>query len=265
MNQITFDEFIRHGTSPTAGKYAELLFKNIMEYKSHQCINKHENGIDFKVEALGDVDVKVVRHFKHNKKARFRRYRNQLPGVIYAYVIFWNDCAELRIEKYDKPIVGYDCIIPKNLIDKTWIDFPKQNINIPNQSDIKLLKEIKSSLADWLLKSFGLKARIIMRGDRERNEKMIKRKWGADNFYEKHPNKFDLTVLLKVDKSEVYEIWSYPTKGIGEISWKEKNIGKSAKVIITFDPNIVDTKFVFKDLNEFKETFYDRFKPHLTK
>jgi hypothetical protein len=260
-----FEHFIDNATTPTGGKFAERLFKNIMEQQGRLCIGEHKNGIDFIVKDTDKIDVKLVRHLKHNKQTRFRRYPRdkQLPGVIYAYVIFWKDCSEIRAEREDVTVPGYDCEISKTHVNKTWEEFPKKNITFPNKLHKQIIKTAKYELATWLLDTYGLRAHVISRGDRQRNEAMMRRKWGPDNFYEKRPENYDLKVLLRVDQSEVYEVWSYPMNEIKKIHWKNKNIGTSAKEIIGFDPNIIDNKYIFNDLNDFKDNFYNRFKSAL--
>ena len=88
---MLFEDFLQNSSSQSLGKFGEFLFEEFCKQEKINCKREHEGGVDFIIKSNIKVDVKAVRHIKVNSKERFRRHNTekQLPGVHYAYIIFW--------------------------------------------------------------------------------------------------------------------------------------------------------------------------------
>ena len=259
--QEQFQFFMANATAPSVGRYGEKLFGRICEINHWSSNTEHKNGIDFNVSGIGNIDVKVVRHLNRVKKENFRRVKQekQLADVFYAYIIFWADLAELRIEKNNIAVVDRSMVISKDTLLDVWNDIDQTKVIFKNDDWKSKIKQKKTVLIEWIRTNWGKKARVIQRGDRARNETMFRRGWGADNFYEPDDGGVDLVVLLNVDKGEIYEIYAYPMVEKNNINWLQKNIGPNPSDVKGFNPQLLDSRFIFSDVLSFQKDFLSRF------
>lgn len=257
---INFQTFIKNGTTNSIGRFGEILFNNISLLNRWNCQKAHKEGTDYISDLFGNIDIKVVRTNGKKRSDSFRKYpkNKQLSDVKYSYVIFWDDCIELVTEFQNIRIDRLSFLISNEIIEKTWREFDKSSINLAS-NDAEYSSKIKKELKFWIKHEWSLNPRIIHRGDKLRNDQMIARGWGADNFYEFDSNKFDLVVLLHIDNSSVYLIYAYPTSCKDRISWTHKNIGPNPTTIMGFDPRKLDQIFIFDSLDIFKKEFRQRF------
>lgn len=254
-----FFHFLRWATSPSIGKYGEILFSCVMSAAGFECKRVNAGGFDFLVESIGPVDVKVVRHLGKKSGSEFRRYSTarQVEGVSYAYLIFWSDGIRLTVETCGREI--FSTVIAQNDAVMALSNISSELVAYEDEGRVKSVSDAKRQLRDWVSATWGINARVIQRGDRARNSAMEQRGWGADNFYERNPSKYRLVVLLLVDGTHVYGLWAYPTSAIEEIPWEPKAIGPNMTKIFTFQPSKLPVRFKFESIDDFKEQFPRRF------
>lgn len=259
---FTFHEFLERATQPRIGKFAEYLFFDAVFPKYQSIQKKHKHGVDFQIAEIGPIDVKAVRKLDVPSGSRFSRYPTgkRVQGVTYSYLIFWKNEIELRTERDDVAIP--ELTFPISQIDAQKL-FDKYDWSparmIHKMHDRQGMEKMKSSLATWIKTEWNFTARVIYRGDRMWNDDMAQRRWGADNFYQSEHKGVDLVVQLLVDGENVYEVQAYPVSAKDEISWKPKPVGANPTGIMGYDPQVLNKKFIFCSLDEFKSTFRKRF------
>lgn len=257
----SFDTFLTTASRPAIGSYAEALVAQALYSRGFSVSKLHTDGADLNVDGQR-VDVKAVRHLKRQATPDFRRVPilKCLNGVTYAYAIFWHDSIEVRSESGPAVVPNLSFPIDLSAAVHCW-DIWHQTAPIQKPVFAANYKTIQKELRLWCKKNWSKKVRVIYRGDRLNNEAMLRRRWGADNFYEKHPERTDAVALLYVDGGGVYEVWAYPVAEQDKIIWKHKAIGPNPTNIPGYDPQKLDTRFRFRGLEEFKLEFHQRF-PH---
>lgn len=252
---------MQNSTSQSLGKFGELLFEEFCKQKKINCKREHEGGVDFIIKSNIKVDVKAVRHLKVNSRERFRRHNieKQLPGVRYAYIIFWKNSIELRVEYKDSRFGNDDAFLKKDLTDSTWTSFDKKSIKFVDKEHFETTKRLKTELTDWIKKNLGIKARVIQRNFTSALALRGGGGWGADNFYQKPPHKHDIVVLLSVAKNDVKYIHSYPTSEYDKIPIVPKPVGTNRKPIFCYEIKKLPNKYRFKDIEDFKLNVQKRF------
>lgn len=259
-NQITFEYFINNCSAQSLGKFGEFLFKKWCFNRNIPCVGKHENGIDFYIENSLHVDVKALRHIQKKKKDSFRRFPadKQIFEVCYAYVIFWSDCVELRVEREDCSVGNFDCDIEENLVEQSWVSFDKTSIKLQDRSHAEFARSLKIELKSWVRHNLNLEPRIIQR---KVSSKLNARKggWGADNFFQSNFNKYQLVILLGVSEKKVLYVHSYPTCEWQNIEVVPKPVGTNRKQILCYVVDKLPSRYKFEDLNDFKKSVKKRF------
>lgn len=258
---MLFEDFLQNSTSQSLGKFGELLFEEFCKQKKINCKREHEGGVDFIIKSNIKVDVKAVRHLKINSRERFRRHNieKQLPGVRYAYIIFWKNSVELRVEYKDSKFGNDDDFLKKDLIDSTWTSFDKKSIKFVDKEHFETTKRLKTELTDWIKKNLGIKARVIQRNFKSALALRGGGGWGADNFYQKPPHKHDIVVLLSVANNDVKYIHSYPTSEYDKIPIVPKPVGTNRKPIFCYEIKKLPNKYRFNDIEDFKLNVQKRF------
>ena len=258
---MLFEDFLQNSSSQSLGKFGEFLFEEFCKQEKINCKREHEGGVDFIIKSNIKVDVKAVRHIKVNSKERFRRHNTekQLPGVHYAYIIFWKNSIQLRFEYKDLKFGNYDSFLKKDLIDSTWTSFDKKSIKFVDKEHFATTKRLKAELTDWIKKNLGIKARVIQRNFTSALALRSGGGWGADNFYKKPPHKHDIVVLLSVAGNVVKYIHSYPTSEYNKIPIIPKPVGTNRKPIFCYVIKELPDKYKFKDIDDFKCSVKERF------
>jgi hypothetical protein len=260
MSELEFSEFLKNSSAQSLGKFGEFLFAKFCNKNSINYVGEHKGGVDFIVHENTKIDVKAVRHLKSKAKNRFRRHNieKQLPDVHYAYIIFWKDSIELRVEVNDTKVGNYDCFIEDALIQNAWADFDKKSIKFLDKEHVAVTKLLKEEISEWIQKNLGVKARIIQR---KSTTTLSARTggWGADNFYAKPPHKHEIVVLLCVGHGVVTYIHSYPTSEYLKIKVRPKPVGTNKKEILCYDVSKLSERYIFKDIDDFKTNVKDRF------
>jgi len=259
-SSLSFSDFIKDSSAQSLGKFGEFLFSKFCQSKNIPFISKHKGGVDFVIETDLLLDVKAVRHVKLEQRTRFRRHNidKQLPGVVYAYIIFWKDSIELRIEQNDLKFGNYDCFFSNELLAIAWSEFDKNSIKFLDVAHVENTKLLKSELTAWILENLGISARVIQR---KSSTTLASRKggWGADNFYHKPPHKHQIVVLICVGKGVVSYIHSYPTSEHLNIVVRPKPVGTNRKEILCYDVSKLSERYKFKDIDDFKANVKTRF------
>lgn len=176
----------------------------------------------------------------------------------YAYLIFWKNSIELRVEINDVSFGHYDCFISGDLIEKTWAEFDKESIKFLDKQHVATTKALKEDLAEWVAENLGVLARVIQRKSTT-TLGLRTGGWGADNFYQEPPHKHKLVVLLCVGNGEVSYIHSYPTEEYKSIVVRPKPVGTNRKEILCYDVTKLSDRYKFKDIDDFKLNVRDRF------
>ena len=181
-----------------------------------------------------------------------------IPQVHYAYIIFWKNSVELKVELNDANFGNYDCVFSSDLINKTWHEFDKKTIKFLDKQHVQTTKFLKDELRDWIENNLGIKARVIQR---KSNTTLGLRNggWGADNFYQKPPHKHQLVVLLCVGNGSVSYIHSYPTSEYLSIEVRPKPVGTNRKEILCYQVSMLSDRYKFIDINDFKLNIKQRF------
>ena len=260
LNELSFEDFLKDSSAQSLGKFGEFLFAKFCISKEINYKAQHKGGVDFIIESDIKVDVKAVRHLKINARDRFRRHNveKQLPQVHYAYIIFWKNTVQLRIEINDVNFGNYDCFFSTDLINKTWNDFDKKSIKIFDKQHVQTTNLLKVELTDWIKNNLGIKARVIQRKSTT-TLGLRNGGWGADNFYQMPPHKHKLVVLLCVGNGSVSYIHSYPTSEYLSIEVRPKPVGTNRKEILCYDVSKLSERYKFTDLNDFKLNVKKRF------
>jgi hypothetical protein len=260
--------FIRNASTVKIGSFGEMLFAQIMNKKGVPCDPVHSGGVDFLVGFFGKVDVKVVRAEKQSPNANFRRVKKdlQLPEVTYAYIVISGRDMRLYFEKHNEPVINpfidYPHVVEVERIEEAWLSYVAAHPE-PLSSRSKIIVSLKKELREWIRSNWHKSARIIHRGDREWNENMEKRHWGADNFYEQDNTKYNMVVLLLLDNDSVYRVMAYPLSERDAIDWKDKDVGPNTRKIVSFDPSQIEPRFVFDSIDQFKNEFNLRFSSNI--
>jgi len=260
MMELNLKSFLTTGSAPAVGRFGEYLFYKLITSKNQGIEKRHSKGVDFFLDGLGSIDVKVVRNFESRVGERFRRISksHQLDGVIYAYIIFRINACELVYESQSQSLSQFNQDIDELMLLEVWENFDKKNIKLKNQKSEDYKLNVKRELSSWIRRNWNKTAKIIQRGDKARNDLMMRRGWGADNFYCSSEN-FDIIVLLNFDMGQVYKVYAYPIGQRDEIEWRPKNIGTNVQRITGWNPLEISKKFIFEDLDTFKTEFPNRF------
>ena len=260
MKEIDFDSFLKYASAQSLGKFGEFLFSKLCESKNIPFSSKHKGGVDFVIEDNLFIDVKAVRHIKITNRARFRRHNieKQLPNVLYAYIIFWKESIELRVEKSDLKFGDYDCVFDSQLISSVWDEFDKKSIKFLDKKHTENTNLLKKELTDWISDNLNINARVIQR---KASANLNKRSggWGADNFYSDPPHKHKIVVLLGVSNGVVEYIHSYPTSEYLNIEVRPKPVGTNRKEILCYIVDRLSDRYKFRDLEDFKTNVKKRF------
>ena len=260
LNDLKFEDFLNNSSAQSLGKFGEFLFAKFCNSKEINYKGEHKGGVDFVIESDIKVDVKAVRHLKVNAKDRFRRhhFEKQLPQVHYAYIIFWKNKIELRVELNDLNYGNYDCVFSTDFINKSWYEFDKKSIKFLDKQHVQTTKLLKAELTDWIKSNLGIKARVIQRKSTT-TLGLRTGGWGADNFYQKPPHKHELVVLLCVGNGTVSYIHSYPTSEYLSIEVRPKPVGTNPKEILCYYVDRLSDRYKFKDIEDFKLNVQKRF------
>jgi hypothetical protein len=128
----------------------------------------------------------------------------------------------------------------------------------------KMIEENKKALeelAAWIKNNWQLRAKMVRRSSPAAMVDMNKRrKWGPEAFFLSDTDKkrgMELAVVVYFDGETDYEVCAYPEELQRQIKWKPKPFGNRART--TFDPTILDRKFIFRNIGEFKKEFRSRF------
>lgn len=260
LNDFSYNDFINKSTAQSLGKFGEFLFSKFCQLKNIPCRSRHKDGIDFSIEHSLLVDVKSVRHIKHSSRASFRRHNieKQIPGVVYAYIIFWKDSVELRVEKSNNTFANYDCFFDESFINSVWSEFDRKSVKFLDKKHVEATDSLKTSLTLWISTNLNLKGRVIQR---KATANLSNRKggWGADNFYSKPPHKHQIVVLLFVDNGLVTGIHSYPTAEHMHIVVHPKPVGTNRKEILCYDVSQLADRYKFNSIEDFKSNVKLRF------
>ncbi len=259
-NFLSFDDFVKDSSAQSLGRFGEFLFSKYCEYKNIPYVSKHKGGVDFVIDSNLSIDVKAIRHVKYKQRARFRRHNieKQLPNVHYAYIVFWNNSIELRVEKNDVKFGSYDCFFDSDFINSVWEDFDKKSVKFLDRSHVETTSFLKKDLATWIADNLGIRARVIQR---KASANLNKRSggWGADNFYSQPPHNHEIVVLLGVANGIVEYIHSYPTSEYLSIEVRPKPVGTNRKQILCYFVDKLDNRYKFKNIDDFKANAKERF------
>jgi hypothetical protein len=117
-------------------------------------------------------------------------------------------------------------------------------------------------LATWIKENWKLEAKTVRRSSPAAMVSMNKKGWGPEAFClyprDKKSGK-QLVVLVYFDGATDYEVCAYPRGLSCEIKWKKRSVGKHPNSRMTFDPNALNGRFRFKDIDDFKKEFLLRF------
>lgn len=260
MLTLDLPTFLEQASAPTAGRFGEELFYSVVKETNLDISKKHAKGVDFEVEVLGSVDVKVVRSLDSAIGDDFRRTPkgHRIANVNYAYIIFRKGSCELVIESDFQVSKQLNQVIHEDLVDVTWGKFDKSKIKLKNRNSDSIKKAVKVDLVTWIEENWGQSAKVIQRGDKARNDAMIRRGWGADNFF-CDADRCDLVVLLNFNEGQVYKVYAYPISHRSEINWYPKKVGTNVQNITCWDPGKIDSKFIFNSIEDLKQEFNKRF------
>jgi hypothetical protein len=256
----SYKTFLSDSSDQSFGKFGEFLFERWCLEKKIPCAGEHKNGVDFIVENSLLVDVKAVRHIRQSKRTSFRRHpsEKQIPGVCYAYIIFWSDCVELKIERDNRGIGKFDCDIERTVVEQTWTAFEKRSIKLKDRTHTEFANSLKNDLITWLRHTLNVEARLIQRKV-SANLNARKGGWGADNFYQNHSGKHQLVVLLGISDRKVVYVHSYPTAEWQNIEVQKKPVGTNRKEILCYYVDKLSDRYKFKDIEDFKLNVQKRF------
>ena len=255
-----YKNFLSDSSAQSFGKFGEFLFERWCLGRKIPCAVEHKNGVDFIVDSSLLFDVKAVRHIKQSKKTSFRRHPadKQIPGVFYAYIIFWSDCVELRVERDNRGIGNFDCDIEPTVVEQSWTVFEKDSIKLKDRTHSEFAYSLKNDLKSWLRRTLNIEARVIQRKV-SANLNARKGGWGADNFYQNHSEKHQLVVLLGISDGKVLWVHSYPTAEWRSIKVKPKPVGTNRKEVFCYVEKELQDRYRFADVDDFKKSVKERF------
>lgn len=241
-------------TAAQLGSFGELLLERCLAKKGVRVKKVHRNGVDFLVDGVGSVDLKTQKKLNSNYDGTLRKYRHQLYGVTYWYIQFCKDKIVLLAEEDGLKILEeMDWQRCSELVGE--FDFKRRNEWV----DVDAAK-LKGEIKEWLHREWGLDARVVSRTGKKAQDSFESNGWGPNNFYTlgKSREKFNLVALLYIEQGSVYKLFAYPMDLIDEIAWFPKNKGPNQNGIMIFDPRVLNSKFIFRSIEEFKSEYLGR-------
>jgi hypothetical protein len=241
-------------TPPRLGRFGEKIYALFMQQQGHTIEGLHKEKADFKVQDLGRVDVKTRGFGSPTARTRLR-----VPNTIYCFV----DLHASHIVLTHEDSAGR-VIRPTETVDweqalAYWNDLNYRLTSAKSELKERILLQT-DELRRWIEEHWKLKAAVVYREGRATQESMTsgKNPWGPITFYEWPTAKrfIDLKVLAYFDGDSIYQIMAYPIDRREEIDWKE---GRTKKDTKSFDPKTIHPKFVFADIQTFKQDFPKRF------
>jgi hypothetical protein len=244
------------------GFFAEYLYAVTM---SRHCDVKseHSGGVDFVLDGTTKVDVKSRICLDSNTK-QFPREpdSSRSQGVTYPHVIFYDDLVtiydtESKSEKVIEPIAWEKvCSIAADYMKKKTRRLYIPGDNERTEANMKTLKNLEGRIREH----WKLNPKMVRRSSPGAMKGMNNSGWGPEAFFlYPRDQEYDLVVLVYFDGEADYEVCAYPRRLSHEIAWSEKPVGPNKNKRMTFDPRILPSKFRFKDIEDFKKNFPDRF------
>ena len=255
----------RAGGNTRYGTDGELILAEYLRDLGHSVAWVHAAGIDLSVD--GDLNVDVKAHLALGKPATFSppqvSPRLRIEGVHYTRVVFLDDAIRI----FDAPFAeaGEEAVIVDWEVACGYLA-RSQRGEIPSRADPAgtraSQKQICKALAKWVSTTWRLRAYVIFRGNSLTQASMSRRGWGPESFYQdpaKAQGKFDVVVLIYFEESTPQSIYAYPLSRSDDIAWISKPVGPNRAGRMSFDPKLLDNRFVFSSLDNFKEEFPLRF------
>ncbi len=257
--------YIKKATNPRVGVYGENLVAGFLKSKGYDVKKVHKGGVDFFVEKFGYIDVKVIRKLNASPGSTFPRVseKQEIDGVSYLYVVFWQNGVELRCEDRRNPVKPLSFKFSWKKTAEVLAEAHCGNLEKYEPSYLNAIFDEKKKLEDWITAEWKKTGRVIHReGQRTQNSMSGRRVWGPDNFYQNKTSKrrADIVVLLYFEREAVYEVFAYPVSHLDKIGWEDKAVGPNKTGKMTFDPLELGVIYKFKDVEEFKTQFSARFR-----
>jgi hypothetical protein len=255
--------YLKASRNTRYGSLGEKIFCHHMS-KSHKVEKLHKHGADFFIDGKDRVDVKTSLMLEKKFGATFTKIskKQQVPNTAYAYVLLLDDMVTIYLAQHLSE--------PVHIANISWEDalviFNTENIKVivPKKftSEQLITDSVIDDLADWLAIQFHKKAKFVIRHNKKTQDSMCKSGWGPEAFYhnpEKNIGNIDLVLLLFFDGGEVYEIFSYPMSEHSKILFTDKKVGLNLNNRKTFSPNLLPSRYKFKNIAQFKKEVGDRF------
>jgi hypothetical protein len=236
------------------GSFGEHLLERCLAKKGIRVKKVHRNGVDFLVDGVGSVDLKTQKNLNSNYDGKIMKYRYQLDGVIYWYMQLCMDKVVLLVEEDGLKILEeIDWQRCSELVSQ--FHFKRRNQGV----DVDAAK-LKGEIKEWVYREWGLDARVVSRRGKKAQDSFENNGWGPNNFYtqEKSRQKFNLVLCLYIEQGNVYKLFAYPMDLIDEIAWLPKNKGPNQNRIMIFDPRVLNSRFIFRSVEEFKDEYLER-------
>lgn len=250
-------------TKPSRGAFTESLCSYLLRMRGLAVTRLNRAGADFDVGGFGRVDVKARLRLEDEDGCQFVRIprRYELPNTSYLYVIYFRNRVEFVCE-HERSIVSALSFTVAWSVVQEFYSTAYMHVGLkesPTNHDEILT--IKKTLKEWVKHAWGKNLRVIHREGRVVQEAMSRRGWGPDTFFQKRADQsgIDIVALLYFDGARVYSVFAYPVADMAEIRWQEKPVGPNKAGVTIFHPLELDSKFEFRDIEDFKDQFPNRF------
>lgn len=244
---------LRQASNPHIGKFGEAVYAQLMSKLGYSVEKMHQSRADYFVRGVGRVDVKTKGFL-----AKTPRTIKRVCETTYCFVDLEEHGISITHQDYEKRTT-----LPSRFItwDETfylWRHCPYV-IKTAKSALKEALTKRKGFLAEWIAETWALKASVVYRegAHTQRSFATGSKPWGPDNFHEdqSNPRNLDLKVLIFFEGETDYQVMAYPMRLLSEIHWRSARSPER----LAFDPNAIDSKFVFKDIADFQLNFPQRF------
>jgi len=255
--------YLKASRNTRYGALGEKIFSHHMS-KSHKVEKLHKHGADFLIDGKVRVDVKTPLMLDEKFGAAFTKIskNRQAPNTAYAYVLLLDDVVALYLAQHISE--------PTHIANISWEDalviFNTENIKVITPKNISteqlIADAVVDDLAEWLAIQFEKKAKFVTRHNKKTQDSMCKNGWGPEAFYhdpKQNRGNVDLVVLIFFDEGKVYDIFSYPISEHSLIHFTDKKVGLNLSKRKTFSPDLLSSRYKFKNVAQFKKELGDRF------
>jgi hypothetical protein len=237
-------QHLKHLTAASLGSLGETIYQNVLIERGHSVLGAHFDSHDFVVDGQRRIDVKATRAEFPRRVTASRK----VVGVEYSFVTF---ACELE----DRPIFVYDdalCCIAKVPLSAVGELLTYRS---PRESQANGRKLYWQSL-------FPPNVKVVYRSSASTTQRrMAAQGWGPQAFYENRKDRYDWVVLILEDSGRFHHAEAYPMSARHEISFFPVNrvIKSKAAHLMTYEPNAINEKFIFRSADTLLDDISRRF------